>query len=375
MNLLVKIHLKLLVLSISILFSSVLLAHEQSISRISIIAGNSSNTISWQVSLKDIARVINLDNNHDNNIQWKEVVDNTQRISKLLHESIEISSLQGRCLSDLREIGLVELSSGNGLNLNANLICPSSIVDIRYSFLENLDKLHIAHVDVEHKGYKDSFLFNKHSNYFKLLKNEGNQDDNVLDQQWVKYIYQGVVHIWIGLDHLAFLLILLFSARTKELSKAVDRRQLFSFITAFTIAHSVTLIAASMDFIQLPSWFVESIIAGSVGWGAYLVIKGRKFIDTPTVFGFGLIHGLGFASVLSDLTGMASSSISLLLAFNLGVELGQIVFLLLVSSFLYIPINIFGFQKIARFASIPILLTALVWMIERISDAKILVFA
>jgi len=363
---------QVLALAILLLVSLGLCAHEQSISRITIAGENNNSNILWQVSMKDIARVINLDDNHDKNIQWSEVIGNHAKLAELLNENIRIASIEGRCSSNLIEINLIKLSAGNSLLLNAKLTCRSVITDIRYLFLANLDKLHIAQVDIKLNSYQDHFLFNKHSNFYKLIEDKQQPNDELMDNEFVKFVYQGIVHIWIGIDHLAFLLILLFSARTKRLSKGVNRRQLFSFVTAFTIAHSITLVAASMDFIRLPSWFVESIIAGSVGWGAYLVIRGRKFIDSPTVFGFGLIHGLGFASVLSDLTGMASSNILLLLGFNFGVELGQVAFLFLMYGILFIPIKHFGFQKVARLASAPILIIASVWAVERIFETEIL---
>lgn len=132
----------------------------------------------------------------------------------------------------------------------------------------------------------------------------------------------GVEHIWLGYDHLLFLFALLVVCRTVRSGVAI--------ITSFTIAHSVTLGLATLHIVDLPGRWVEPLIAASIVFvGIENVVRrgseprGRWALT----FGFGLVHGFGFASVLRDL-GVGSAgdgSIALpLFAFNLGVELGQL---------------------------------------------------
>ncbi len=364
--------LQFMVLLIICLFHLQAFAHEQSIAKISVYQVNQNKMISWKVGLKDLSRVIYLDDNLDNKIQWKEVIDNQQELSGLFDNSIQVESENGRCTTELEDIDLIKLSSGNGLNVRLVLNCQSPIESIHYSFLKDLDRLHVAYVEIKLDEFTGTYLFNNQSD--RMLLPESNQDFLSVgsDNEFIKFVYQGVLHIWIGLDHLSFLLILLFSARTKKMAKVIDLKQLLAFVTTFTIAHSITLISASLDLIRLPSWIVETIIAVSVGWGALLIIRGESFINTPTVFGFGLVHGLGFASVLADLTGSLSTNSLLLLGFNLGVEFGQIVFLLATGVCFYIPIHHFGIQATSRFTSIPILLVACVWTIERVMDVQLI---
>lgn len=137
-----------------------------------------------------------------------------------------------------------------------------------------------------------------------------------------RFFVLGVEHIATGYDHVLFLLALLLVGG--------GLRSLVAIVTAFTVAHSVTLSLAVLDVMQLPPRLVESAIALSIAWVALenLLIdqsRGRWRIT----FGFGLMHGFGFASILRAMHLPREGLIASLLAFNLGVEAGQLVVVLL----------------------------------------------
>lgn len=135
----------------------------------------------------------------------------------------------------------------------------------------------------------------------------------------------GVEHILGGLDHLCFLLTLLVAA--------AGWRSWVSLLTAFTVSHSLTLVLAALGWVQVPARLVEPAIAASIVWLAVLNLRSRGQLTrprVPIVFACGLLHGLGFASSLSDLGLQGSSRAVSLLGFNLGVELGQGVFVVVV---------------------------------------------
>ena len=135
----------------------------------------------------------------------------------------------------------------------------------------------------------------------------------------------GVEHILLGFDHLLFVLGLILLAP--------GLRQLFFAITAFTVAHSITLAAAALGFVQVPQQPIEAIIALSIVFVAAEILRARDgrvglAARAPWVvaFAFGLLHGFGFAGALSEI-GMPHGHIpAALLFFNLGVEAGQLVF-------------------------------------------------
>lgn len=147
------------------------------------------------------------------------------------------------------------------------------------------------------------------------------------------FVWQGMLHIWVGIDHVLFLVALLLPAvlirRGSEWQPVQDFRTAFwkilKIVTVFTLAHSITLALAALDVVRLPSRFVESMIALSIILVALNNIfptfrKGALLI----VFVFGLFHGLGFATVMAQLPFRMTDLVSVLVAFNVGVEIGQI---------------------------------------------------
>lgn len=182
------------------------------------------------------------------------------------------------------------------------------------------------------------------------------------------YTSMGIEHILMGLDHLLFIIGLLFLVRgTKALIKT---------ITAFTIAHSITLALAAFNIIDLQPGLVDTLVALSILFIGVEILKNRDSESTLTVrrpwlvaFTFGLIHGIGFAGALNEL-GLPIGELPLvLLLFNIGVELGQLIFiavlLIAVRSYLLL-----GFPKLTK-PTIPaytIGISASVWFFVRIFE-------
>ncbi|MFT5505851.1 MAG: hypothetical protein ACI845_000540 [Gammaproteobacteria bacterium] len=177
------------------------------------------------------------------------------------------------------------------------------------------------------------------------------------------YIVAGIRHIVpLGLDHILFVLgLLLLASSLKSIAWQV---------TMFTFAHSITLGLASYRIIQLPASLVEPLIALSISYIAIenLLSSGlgsRRFI---VVFLFGLLHGLGFATMLSEFGLPDNNFLVALLSFNLGVELGQLSILVIGWLLVFICFRNYDLRKkwIIRPASIMIGLTGLVWFIQRL---------
>lgn len=140
---------------------------------------------------------------------------------------------------------------------------------------------------------------------------------------FLRYIVSGFEHIVPkGLDHILFVLGLFFFAlRTKPI---------LAQVTSFTLAHTVTLALASLGIVTVPTWIVEPLIAASIVYVAVENVMGGKIGvgRVAVVFGFGLLHGLGFASVLGDVGLTAGRFVVGLIGFNIGVELGQLAVIL-----------------------------------------------
>ncbi len=203
------------------------------------------------------------------------------------------------------------------------------------------------------------------------------------------YVREGVWHIWIGYDHILFLIALLlpavllaFNQRSGSGEKRWETepelypafRNVLKIVTVFTVAHSITLWLAVMELVALPSWIVEAVIAFSIVVTAVnnlypvLPLKGWAF-----AFIFGLVHGFGFANVLVDL-GLSSTTLGIsLLGFNVGVELGQLAIVVVVMPVIWL-IRDTSLYRYGVFCtgSVLIALLAGIWTIERISDVVIL---
>jgi hypothetical protein len=190
-----------------------------------------------------------------------------------------------------------------------------------------------------------------------------------------QYIVEGVWHIWIGFDHILFLLSLLLPAvlvrREQHWEPAPSLKgslfEVLKVVTAFTLAHSITLSLAVLGVITLPSRFVESVIAASVVVAALNNLRGtvdrRRWV---MAFVFGLVHGFGFASVLADL-GLPQGALALaLVGFNLGVEIGQLA---IVAAFLPAAYLLRGtaFYRIGvlRVGSLAVAVLASWWLVQR----------
>jgi hydrogenase/urease accessory protein HupE len=180
-----------------------------------------------------------------------------------------------------------------------------------------------------------------------------------------EFLLWGMHHILVGFDHIAFLLALLLGARKMG--------EMVRVVTSFTVAHSFTLLLAARDLIRLPSAVTESLIAASIVYVAvenYFIKEARhRWILT---FAFGLVHGLGFSSMLRDRLVDLDSITMPVVWFNLGVELGQISILLVVFPLLsWIrrgadePASDRRQRLLVRIGSAPILLLGMCWLVDR----------
>lgn len=174
------------------------------------------------------------------------------------------------------------------------------------------------------------------------------------------YLYLGFDHLLDGLDHILFIFGLLFC-----ISGFVN---IIKTITAFTIAHSLTLGLSVLDIISLPQATVEALIALTIIYLATEISKNRKIINTPwfMAFGFGLLHGLGFAGALNEI-GIANSQMLLsLLFFNIGIELGQIALIPIPLSLIYISKQFNYINQVKVIMSLAVGGMGFYWFIDRV---------
>lgn len=334
-----------------------------------------SACIRWDIALKDLEYAIGIDSNSDGKIIWKEVKSSHKKIKDLAFSNLEIKVGNSLCDFKLINQQIDNHSDGAYTVLNFKAFCPdfTSLPEeftLNYGLFFDIDEEHHGLVKVEHENKIATAILttSNDSHNFKL-------DSLSTFSQFVEFVKEGIWHIWIGIDHILFLLALLLPSVLiwKNDSWIYEERfnkvflNVLKIITAFTIAHSVTLTIAALEIVHLPSRLVESIIALSVAIAAlnnlFPFFKAKGWI---IAFSFGLIHGFGFANVLMDLSLPQNALILSLFGFNVGVEIGQLaivaLFLPLIFSLrktpLYKTVFLFGGSGI-------IILISILWFIER----------
>jgi hypothetical protein len=184
------------------------------------------------------------------------------------------------------------------------------------------------------------------------------------------FLWQGAVHLVTGYDHILFVMSLVLAAGlvAREQGKRKALREVALIVSAFTLGHSITLVAAALGLVALPAALVESAIAASIIVVAAMnVLRPDSALGRPQVaLAFGLIHGFGFSSVLAEVGLPAAQHAAALFAFNLGIELAQLV----VVAVLLVPLAWLAQQRFYRgvvmqAGSCAIALCAGRWLLER----------
>lgn len=173
------------------------------------------------------------------------------------------------------------------------------------------------------------------------------------------FIKMGMHHIFSGYDHILFLLgIALGATRILDLIK---------WITAFTVAHTATFFLVALNLVSVSPRIVEPLIALSICYIALedTVIR-RVWTKRILIFGFGLIHGMGFASILGEVDLPRANLIASVISFNLGVEAGQLAILLLVAPLLAVSKKLFNAERVVMAVSVLLFLAGGAWFVERV---------
>ena len=331
----------------------------------------------WDIALRDLDAAITLDANGDGEITWGEVRARNAAIAAYALARLDLASGGAACKLDAGDVLIDEHSDGAYAVLRLSAACPTAdpVLSVDYRLLFDVDPTHRGLLQYVEDDRSYSVIFSAGARTHKL-------GTGTRGQQLAAYVHEGVWHIWLGFDHILFLLSLLLPAvllrRDGAWLPAESFRGAFwdvaKIVTAFTVAHSITLTLAALEVVTLPSRWVESAIALSVVLAAVnnvapVVSHGRWL----AAFGFGLIHGFGFAGALRDL-GLPSGSLALsLFGFNVGVELGQLA---IVALFLPAAFQLRGtwtYRRVVLAGGSTLIATiAGIWLVERAFNVAIL---
>lgn len=240
---------------------------------------------------------------------------------------------------------------------------PVEKVDLSYQMFFEINKSQHQNVVKLTSGNQNGhYVFHDDNRHLSFSK----QTDLSVWLTVKQFIYMGMVHIWLGFDHLAFLAGLLVAV--------ANVKNLFKVITCFTVAHSITLFLAVMDIVAVPSKWVEVLIALTIVYVAVENYFSRTYPHRLTMtFFFGLIHGLGFAGSLADIHLPKGDFLAALFSFNAGIEIGQ----LLVVALAYPLLKWMRMQskqlqrRVVQGVSAVMALFGVLWAVERAFEIQI----
>jgi hypothetical protein len=357
-------------------------AHKPSDSYLTLTVQDGKLRGQWDIALRDLDLAVGLDTDGDGRITWGEVRAQHGAIAAYATARLQVQADGQPCTLAVGPQQVDEHTDGAYSVLPLQLACAVAApkaLSLRYTLLADLDPQHRGLLNLTVDGASRSAILGPQAPLQSFTLASISRW-----QAFVDFAKEGVWHIWIGFDHILFLLSLLLPAVGLWVGRRwqpVDRFgqaviEVLRVVTAFTLAHSITLSLAVLGLVALPSRVVESSIAASVVLAAlnnvWPVFHGRRWM---VAFAFGLLHGFGFASVLKDL-GLPQGALAVALAgFNVGVELGQLAIVAAFLPLAYVLRRSWFYRRAVLVGgSLLIALLAGVWLAERALDLKLMPF-
>lgn len=368
---LVPLALLLTVLVLLLGFAPAVFAHKPSDSYLSLTPRPDGWDARWDIALRDLEYALGLDGDGDGAITWGELRARASAVTTYALAHLRLRAGEVPCVPRPGTMQVADHSDGAYAVLDFALICPAaSAPTLEYRLFFALDPSHRGLLRVNAPGGTSTVVLSPEQPSATL-----NAGPVSHWRPFVSYWREGLWHIWIGFDHILFLLALLLPAALwwengRWRPAAAVRPVLLdtaAIVTAFTLAHSLTLTLAVLGVVNPPSRLVESTIAFTVVLAAlnnlFPVITTRRW---TLALALGLVHGFGFASVLRDL-GLPANALALALAgFNLGVETGQLAIVAVALPLAFLVRRTWLYQRLALPAgSVIVASLALVWCLER----------
>ncbi len=351
-------------------------AHDPGLSAAELKVGESGLAVHLTFARRDMEAIIAIDADGNGSVSAAEFAAARPQLESLANTAIEISA-DGQRLSAKR--AAIELDDSDALHFRfAFQQQAGSRIGMSVPIIAELARGHRQYLTVRDE---DGQILADHLLSPAAWQWHFDPARHASRDSFRNYLAQGAWHIWIGYDHILFLLSLLLPAVLRRESARwlpVDRFrvafiEVFKIVTAFTLAHSVTLSLAALGYIALPTRWVESAIALSVVLAAlnnlWPVIDRRRWL---VALAFGLVHGLGFASVLRDLGLPQDSLVLALFAFNVGVEAGQLAIIAALLPLTYVSRDRVSYRRVALgWGSAAIAFVAALWFAERAFDLNL----
>jgi hypothetical protein len=326
----------------------------------------------WDLHLRDARLALGLDSQLAGEEGWRDLRQHEPALRALLSRSLVLRSDSLECPIELTAAPMEWDAKFSTVRLHLVSNCPSAPkrLGIQCSLLFDLDPTHRAYFSVQDDRVTSVGVFRTGLRSVTIDVHQFH-----LGKTIVEFLREGIRHIWSGLDHILFLLALLLpSALVRSGDTWSPRvgiwatgREVFKVVTAFTLAHSVTLALSFFGVMRPPSQWVETGIALSVFAAAWNNVRpflpGRAWVIAMS---FGLVHGLGFAGALSNLSLPRHARLLALASFNVGVEIGQLAIVAVALPVLYAASRRKWYPRLVMGGgSLVIAWLAVLWVLQR----------
>jgi hydrogenase/urease accessory protein HupE len=314
--------------------------------------------VTWLLSLEYdvLGRAVDLGAPSTDDGQRAQALDSAKEsIAAYLHDSVIVSVDGAACEPRLETTAVSQRSAKAYADLGLVFDCPgaSGAFTLKYDVFAATEAVADDHTNLVEYTFADG----SGRTVFDRSHHDYTVGDNTVASSSLQFGKMGVEHILLGLDHVLFVVALILGAQ--------NLRSLVQVISMFTVAHSVTLVSTLLGGIDVPAVIVEPLIALSIAFVAVENLLGCTRHRLPVVFGFGLLHGLGFAGSLRITDAVSPELLASLLSFNVGIEVGQALLLFAVFPLLLLIRRTRLAVPAVRTATGVVAAFGLFWFVER----------
>jgi len=309
-------------------------AHQFSSSYLNIRVNGGEIAGQWDIALRDLDYAIGLDSDNDGVITWGEVRAKIHDIEAYALSRLTVGAGAGDCMLQPSALLIDHHADGNYAVLRFAASCPpqTHVLTIGYRLLFDVDPTHRGLLTMNDNGNVSTAVLSPDRMTYTVVLGAA------AESGFLSFLRLGIEHIVGGRDHLLFLAVLLLPAISTVRSRGIIGSLLDAggLLSLFTLAHAVTVTLAVLRIIEVPAQISEAAIAFSIAVTAadnvWPFLGPRRGV---IAFGFGLIHGLGFASALGPLAVHGWSLVFALVGFNTGIELVQLTLALIAFAVAY----------------------------------------
>jgi hypothetical protein len=349
------------------------IAHAVSTSFVSVRAPDDAAPVEvrWDIALQDLVWTVFIDADVDGVASWGEIRAAEPAISSAVLGQITLERGGAACELRVRDYALAERLEQNFLSVALEADCPTrGPVHVGGPLFMSGDAsqrvlLSATRGDAAFQGV--------------ITPDSNGWTEPARMSAWrsfVRFVGEGIWHVWVGYDHIAFVLLLLLPAVLRPVDgrwrEATGLRQvardIVTIVTAFTISHSITLALAVTGTVNLPGKPIEIAIAASIAAAALLNLFPRYARwRLALAFGFGFVHGFGFANALAEIDAAGVKLLPLLAGFNIGVEIAQLSIVAAVLPLIYAARGTRWYAAGAMpLGSAALGAAGLVWLVQRL---------